>query len=214
MFSSLWSQVTSLINDLALIETNSIMLVILLVIAVIVVDGVSLFVVRLKRESGLEAKAKALSIDGGKSVPSKNYISDTLLLAGRPDAVIMEDGFPIPVEHKTFAKKIHDRYVAQLLVYMRLVEEQEGKRPPYGYLILGPQRKKVRIENTEKRQLWLDKLLNEMHAILDGAEARATPVARKCRKCDVREHCNFKINEDTPVKINNSRMRHMRGREQ
>lgn len=192
MLTAIWSYLASLFSDLALLETNTIILVILLVISVIVVDGVSLLAARLKKESGLESKTKPVSVDGGKIVPEKSYISDSLQLAGRPDAVIVEDGFSIPVEHKPLAKKIHDRYVAQLLVYMRLIEESTGKRPPYGYLIVGPKMKRVRIENTDKKQAWLDGMLKEMHAILEGAAAKATPHPRKCRRCEVREYCQFR----------------------
>ncbi len=195
---SIWSALSSLYQDLSLIETNSIILVILLVITVIVLDGVSLLSTRLKKESGFESKTKAVGVDGGKIVPTKSYISDLLQLAGRPDAVIIENGYSIPVEHKPLAKKIHDRYVAQLLVYMRLIEESTGKRPPYGYLIIGPTNKRVSIENTDKRQAWLDRLLSEMHAILEGGPAIATPHPRKCRKCEVRDFCEFKIDESRP----------------
>jgi CRISPR/Cas system-associated exonuclease Cas4 (RecB family) len=95
----------------------------------------------------------------------------------------------IPVERKPLAKKLRDRYVAQLLVYMRLVEEFEGTRPSKGYLLLGPECRRITIENSEARQRWLGTLLEQMRRVLDGGEARATPHPAKCSKCDVRSRC-------------------------
>ena len=113
-------------------------------------------------------------------------------LAGRPDALISEEGYIIPIERKPLARKIRDRYVAQLLVYMRLVEEFEGRKPPYGYLILGPSARRFRIENSPERQAWLQKILDEMNAIMKGAAAKAEPHPKKCGKCDVKEVCAFR----------------------
>lgn len=142
-------------------------------------------------ESGLARRAAAVSVDGSKTLPVRDYISDIQGLAGRPDAVISENGFLIPVERKPLARKLRDRYVAQLLVYMRLIEEFEGKKPPYGYLILGTNCRKIRIDNTPERQAWLQNILDQMREILAGAEAKPLPHPKKCRKCDMREHCQF-----------------------
>ena len=111
-------------------------------------------------------------------------------MAGRPDAVIKERGYYIPVERKPLSNKIRDRYVAQLLVYMRLIEEIEGKRPPYGYLIVGKGARKVKIQNSEEKQEWLSEKLSTMRSIVeDNTLAVAEPHPRKCRGCKVRTHC-------------------------
>lgn len=185
------------IVDLRHLGTDTIVFVILLVITVIVVDGVLLLISNLRVTSGLNKKTKAVSVDGGKRIGAKNYVSDNQLLAGRPDAVIEEHGYLIPVEHKPLAKKIHDRYVAQLLVYMRLIEEFEGKKPPYGYLIIGPQCKRFIVENSPQRQAWLQKMLNEMQEVIGGAPCVATPLPKKCKKCEVRSHCSRALLEET-----------------
>ncbi|MCB0353579.1 MAG: Dna2/Cas4 domain-containing protein [Bdellovibrionales bacterium] len=122
----------------------------------------------------------------------------------RPDAIVVENGFFIPVERKPLAKKIRDRHIAQLLVYMRLVEEFEGKKPPYGYLIIGKGCRKVKIHNSAGRQQWLQKQIDAMREIATkGAQAQATPHPRKCAKCSVRESCSFRndTGEEFPVQI-------------
>ncbi len=157
----------------------------------IVLDAVTLAISKARHQTGLDPRARGISVDGSSALPGKSYLSERQALAGRPDAVIYEGGFIIPVERKPLARKVRDRYVAQLLIYMRLIEEFEGKKPPYGYLILGQNCRKVRIENTPERQAWVDSMLNEMRAILGGMPAKATPHESKCRKCDVRAHCAF-----------------------
>jgi CRISPR-associated protein Cas4 len=182
-----------LFEDLAKLDTDSIIFVILLSITVIVVDGVLLSITKLKKDAGIKSRSKTVGIDGGQTAKTKEYIHEELGLAGRPDAVIEEDGFLIPVEIKPLQKKIHERQVAQLLVYMKLIEVCEGRRPPYGYLILGRQSKRIKIENTEEKQLWLAGILAEMHGFLEqNKKIKASPHPTKCAKCPVRESCTAK----------------------
>jgi len=185
-------------------DTQIILLVCLLIAGVIVIDAVSMAARQKRKQTGLDIDVKTVSIDGSQMHPAKNYISEIQGLAGRPDAIIKENGFFIPVETKPLAKKVRDRYIAQLLVYMRLIEEFEGKKPPYGYLILGSKCRRVKIANTDKRQAWLQKKIDEMKAILSSNEAAiADPHPAKCRKCIVRESCEFKISNPTKYDSNN-----------
>jgi len=195
MKQELGAQVVYFLRDVAAIDTRIVFLVLLLVISVMVLDAVFGGARKAKKDSGINDNASAVSIDGSKTVPLRDYVSEMQGLAGRPDALISEDGHIIPVERKPLAKKIRDRHVAQLLVYMRLVEEFEGKKPPYGYLILGANCRRVRIDNTEERQAWLQGIIDQMRGILNGAAAVATPHPKKCRKCYVKESCAFR--EDT-----------------
>jgi len=185
-----------LLDDATSADSTIVLFFVIAIACVIVLDAVTLAIGKTKRETGLEPASVSVSIDGSKTLPVRRYLSEKQALAGRPDALISEGGFIIPVERKPLARKVRDRYVAQLLVYMRLVEEIEGKRPPYGYLILGQSCRKIRIDNTPKRQAWLQKMLDEMQAVLNGSPATATPHDRKCQKCDVRKHCSFAHTND------------------
>jgi CRISPR/Cas system-associated exonuclease Cas4 (RecB family) len=177
----------------AALDGRVVFLIILLVMAVIVLDAVFHNSKKKYKESGLGKSPDVVSIDGSKTLQVRNYVSEIQGLAGKPDAIIVENGFIIPVERKPLARKIRDRYVAQLLVYMRLVEEFEGKKPPYGYLILGPNCRKFKIDNSEERQQWLQKMLDEMREVLVGKPATATPEIRKCQKCYVKESCQSRL---------------------
>lgn len=193
------TQLHSLLSEIVTLDTELVLLVILIAMATIALDAIDLMARRLNRKSGMQQRAKALGIDGSKTIPVRDYVSEIQGLAGRPDAIIIEGGHFIPVERKPFARKLRDRYVAQLLVYMRLIEEFEGKRPPYGYLILGSNCRRIKIENSEKNQQWLQILLGEMRAILAGTPANATPQPKKCEKCDVREACQFRADTHLPL---------------
>ena len=186
--------VLNLLEKLAGLDAQLVLLMTLIVVAVIVIDAISLSARHKRKEIGMSRKAGTVSIDGSKALPIRNYVSEMQGLAGKPDALISEGGYIIPVERKPLARKIRDRYVAQILVYMRLIEEFEGRKPPYGYLILGANCRRVKIENSEERQAWLQKLLDEMRAVLErGAAVVPAPQLQKCSKCDVRSACAYKL---------------------
>lgn len=196
--------VYELLVDIAAADTNLVLLLIISVAALIVLDAVTSFAKTKRDESGMDVRSGTVSIDGSKTLPVRKYVSEMQGLAGVPDALICEQGHIIPVERKPLARKIRDRYVAQLLVYMRLVEEFEGKRPPYGYLILGPNCRRFKIENTPERQAWLQKMIDEMHEILAGAPAKPAPHPTKCRKCAVHSACSFRADTNALVQIGNA----------
>jgi CRISPR-associated protein Cas4 len=151
-------------------------------------------------DSGFSQSEVALAIDGGVLLPEREYISTRQGLAGKPDALVQEVGIVVPVERKPLARKLRDRYVAQLLVYLRLVEEFEGVRPPHGYLLLGPTCRRIKIPNTTAKQQWISSMLKEMRQVLEGAAPRVAPHPKKCARCEVRQHCHARA--DVPREIN------------
>ena len=193
MLDSVRQFLIEIITQLLAVSSETVALVVLLIAGIIVVDNFDLISRRKRKHSGLAPESIAVSIDGSKALPVKDYISEIQGISGRPDAVVLENGYLIPIERKPLAKKLRDRYIAQLLVYMRLVEEFEGKKPPYGYLILGPNCRRFKIYNTKKRQEWLQGMLEQMRAMLDGAAPDPKPHPRKCGRCSVRQHCKYKL---------------------
>jgi CRISPR-associated protein Cas4 len=154
--------------------------------------------VRRHTDSGFSREEVAVSIDRGELLPEREYISRQQGLAGKPDALVQEGGFVLPVERKPLAKKLRDRYVAQLLVYMRLVEEFEGKRPPHGYLLLGPKCRRVTVANSAQKQSWVSRMLLEMREILDGTPPRPAPHPKKCASCEVKARCSSRADVSDP----------------
>jgi len=148
---------------------------------------------RRHESSGFSPSDITLAIDGSSILPDREYVSIGQGLAGRPDALILEEGKVIPIERKPLAKKLRDRYVVQMLVYLRLVEEFEGVKPPHGYLLLGPKCRRIKIVNSETKQMWVTGLIAEMRRILSGGTPVPTPHPMKCSKCDVRERCSARM---------------------
>jgi CRISPR-associated protein Cas4 len=135
-------------------------------------------------------------VEGGRFVSGREYLSRSLGLVGRPDAVVEEGGYFVPIERKSFGKRPRDKDIAQLLVYCRLIEEESGVRPPHGYLIIGPQAKRFKVVNSAEKQLWIDTCLEQMRAVLAGGACVATPDRKKCDGCAVRERCTQRAKID------------------
>lgn len=191
MMQSLKDYIVRLFEDAARIDTEIILLAILIIVAVIIIDATSMMSKKLRSKTGLALDAKAIGIDGYETLPVKDYISHIQGIAGRPDAVIIENGELIPVERKPLSKKLRDRHIAQLLIYMRLIEEFEGKKPPYGYLILGEKCRRVKVPNSSEKQEWLQTKLDEMRSILsEDLMPVAAPHPAKCKRCAFKEECS------------------------
>ncbi len=182
-----------LIIDLVDTPKSFALLIIVLIALVIVLDAITSVAKKKRLKTGLKESGIFETAFGSKPLPVKTYVSDMQGLSGRPDGLISENGFIIPIERKAFSKKVRDRYIAQLLVYMRLVEEFEGKKPPYGYLVLGKKNRLVKIYNNDDKQAWLSGLLGEMKSFVnESVDVKATPHKNKCKKCIVREDCEFR----------------------
>ena len=190
----------TLIHQLMELDTRVVSYVMLVVAVLIVLDDVFRVLKKQREKSGLDASlSRSVQVDGAKKHKAKTYISEIQGISGRPDAVLLENGFFIPVERKAIGNKVRDRHIAQLLVYMRLIEEFEGKKPPYGYLILGKNARKVKIFNSRERQEWLTAQLTQMREVVENDERpEGKPHPRKCQKCRVQDHCLSRISQMKP----------------
>ncbi len=146
---------------------------------------------KISSDTGIPVESTMVSLKGSKFKPTRELVSEHLGLASRPDAIVEENGFIIPVMVKPTGKKVRDRHVVELLVHLRLIEEIEDKRPPYGILIIGSKQRRVKIINSKEKQNWLDSLLKEMRSIQEkNIPAIPSPAVYKCKSCDVRTHCS------------------------
>jgi CRISPR-associated protein Cas4 len=189
---SLSQSVVGVMRQAFAVDQGLLVLAFTLVFVAIVVDALIGHIQRTRRATGITRKMVVKAVDGGKFALEREYVSSSLGLAGRPDAIVVENGIHIPIERKSFGKKPRDKDIAQLLVYLRLVEEAEGVRPPHGYIILGPQAKRFKVLNTPEKQAWLEDILKEMRAAIAGQGCKATPHPRKCSGCALRMSCEFK----------------------
>jgi len=126
-----------LIYDLLGSDVLFFWLLVLLTVLVIVLDSLSAIASKKQKSSGVLPQITRVLSPGANFKETEHYSSEYQQLSSRPDALLIENGYIIPVDRKMGGNKIRDRHVAELLVHMRLIEEFEGKKPPYGYLILG-----------------------------------------------------------------------------
>lgn len=187
--------IVSLKNDIYQISNmdfDVFMVVLLSCISFLILYLASVYIKQRLKLSGIKNSSKLLALDGSKILPPKKYISSLQGLSGTPDALVKENGNYIPVEIKPLAKKLKDRYIYQLLVYMRLINEFTKKDVPYGYLILGEKAKRVKIHNLPERQKVLTTYIKDMNDILENKkDAVASPTEEKCLKCNVAKYCKY-----------------------
>src|SRR5688572_206126 len=89
-----------LLYEIASLDSKFILLAVLIVVAIIVLDGITKFAGEKNAQAGLTSGMNTVGIDGGKNLPVRSYVSDIQGLAGRPDALINEGGYLIPIERK------------------------------------------------------------------------------------------------------------------
>jgi len=168
-------------------------LVVLLIIGVIIFiwDTLMRQSSQIQAAGGIGEKSELIALAGSTLLPARQYTSKKTKLVSQPHGIVREGHSIIPVDVIPASKKVRDRHVVQMLAHLRLVEEIEGKRPPYGLLIMGAEQRAVRIKNTDEKQRWLDTLLDEMYSIMDGVPAVPKPSYYRCKGCDVRGVCNF-----------------------
>lgn len=117
------------------------------------------------------------------------YSSDGLF-SGKPDFIVEEDGNIIPCEFKSGRKPAGPLFshIMQLSAYCRLVEDNYGTRPDFGYIYYGSEKHAIDFDDDLERLL-VSKA-GEMKACIEaGAAHRNHRRAGKCAGCSRREAC-------------------------
>ncbi len=145
------------------------------------------------RARGRSGIATGQVVDVGASGTSGDAImtSPTYGLRGMPDVVLRVEDELIPVEVKTgrVPKGPLFSHILQLAAYCLLIEERQGRPPPYGVLQYG---KHVRHEidyNDELKWTLVNKLIEMRQAIRTGDVHRNHRRPGKCASCSRREGC-------------------------
>lgn len=147
---------------------------------------------RLKRESGLPSGRVVQSdtYGGLPGVPGKPLYSDRYRLTGTPDYIVETNRGRVPVEVKPGRTEAepHESHLLQVLAYCLLIEESEGKRPPYGLLKYSADT--FRVDYNSDTRAYLLSVLEEMrHAAEEPEVHRSHEIAGRCRACAYREVC-------------------------
>jgi CRISPR-associated exonuclease Cas4 len=141
---------------------------------------------RIRSHRGLGA-GRTLELD------DRNLFSARLGLVGRPDRLVRDGQFTIPEEWKSLLR-VHDSHRVQVGVYLILIEEETGIRPPHGFVVTCDGRREM-VENTPALRAWVLGMADQIRAAR-GQLDRQIPVTQppgKCRGCGMRESCGQRI---------------------
>lgn len=141
------------------------------------------------RRTGLPLLSRIVASDDSSRAPAKTYRSTRYGLSGRPDFVLKQRGRPIPVEVKALRRggpRPWDRL--QLGVYLLLLEEETGRRPPYGVLDYADGAHRIRYTHRLRQEV-LETLAQLRAARARGAGERQHGERGRCRTCGYRSEC-------------------------
>jgi CRISPR-associated exonuclease Cas4 len=128
-----------------------------------------------------------------RSSDSLILVSTHYHLSGRPDRIVQVGAAYIPEEKKS-GTRLYQSYRLQLGVYLLLVEEHYGVRPPYGVVVLGDGQR-VQIDNTPALRQQVVRIAEQIrqHRALLTQPLRPTATPAKCRVCSQRVHCHQRL---------------------
>jgi len=137
---------------------------------------------------------KTLSYVDDQKRNTKLFVSEKNGLRGRPDYVVTQGDYQIPVEVKTGRTPRGPLFshIVQLAAYCYLIEEDFGRAPPYG--ILRYEKMEHEIEyGADQRKLVLGKLAEMRTALAKGEAHRNHNRPGKCIGCSRRSECPEKL---------------------
>ncbi len=145
---------------------------------------------RLRRESGLP-RGQVLHSDMDSERRGTPLTSRRFGLTGTPDYIVETGEGLVPVEVKPSRTDTEPResHLLQVLAYCLLLEEQEGKRPPYGLLRYSTETFKVDY-NVRTRQHIISAIAEMREAAEQQEIHRSHDVPAKCRMCSYHTVCD------------------------
>ncbi len=146
---------------------------------------------RRRKAAGLPVGRVVYSDTGVERTPEKPLYDPVLGLTGRPDYLVEDGGFLIPVEVKsTPAPPLpYEGHVMQALAYCLLVERDLHREAPYA--IIRYPNHSFRVDFTsEYREKLLDLIAEMRRAERRGLPKRSHSTPERCRKCGFREICD------------------------
>ncbi len=148
----------------------------------------------MRRQSGLPRGRVVYRDTGGWEPCERPLFSAQHQLTGRPDYLVRNNQAILPVEVKSgpAPTEPHRSHVLQLAAYCLLVEEVEGRTPPYGILRYAD--RTYEVDYTAALRAELLQTLDEMRVGL-GAPAvhRDHHDAARCAACGFRSGCDERL---------------------
>jgi CRISPR-associated exonuclease Cas4 len=169
-----------------------------LLLVAIVLGGLGIWVLiqarAARRESGLPVGRVTYVDTGAWDRCERPLFSHRHRLTGRPDYLVRSRRDLIPVEVKSGAspRAPYPGHVLQLAAYCLLVEDQEGRAPPYGILKYPDRAFEIDYTPELRTELLrtLDALRRDLHA---GDVVRSHQDAGRCQGCGYRDRCDQRL---------------------
>ncbi|MEJ2211450.1 MAG: Dna2/Cas4 domain-containing protein [Anaerolineae bacterium] len=147
-----------------------------------------------RREAGLPAGRVTYADMGAWQRTERSLFSPEHRLTGRPDYLVQSRRGVIPVEVKSGAAppQPHEGHVLQLAAYCLLVEEQEGRAPPYGIIKYAD--RAFEIDYTAGLRARLLETLDDLRDDLTRRDVpRSHDEAARCAACSYRGRCDRRL---------------------
>jgi CRISPR-associated exonuclease Cas4 len=145
---------------------------------------------RAQRTTGLPAGRVVYADTGDWRPPDAPFFSAAHRLTGKPDYLVKTRAGLIPVEVKssTAPAQPYPSHVLQLAAYCLLVEEAEGRIPPYGLIQYANTAFEVDYTDALRRELLA--LLDNMRQARQSGATRSHDESRRCAGCGYRQVCD------------------------
>lgn len=149
-----------------------------------------------RRRAELGLPAGPVVYQDAEEQPARTLYSARYHLVGRPDHVVQEAGYYIPIEVKTgrTPRRPYPGQVMQLIAYCALVEENYRVRPPYGLIYFEATETWFEIEYSPEQEAALASTLAAMR------RARAAPQVHRshqsppvCAACGYNAQCDERL---------------------
>lgn len=128
------------------------------------------------------------------SKSEKPLFSKSLRLSGKPDYVIKQNKYFIPIEIKTGKQNaLRKNHIFQLAAYCHLLEENYGGFVPYGILVYNNE-VQYKIPYDPKTRFELENTIKKMrYSLKNGNISINHRDFKRCKSCSMRKYCNIKI---------------------
>jgi CRISPR-associated exonuclease Cas4 len=128
------------------------------------------------------------------SIPANPFFSKKYRITGKPDYVVKQNKYFIPVELKTGThNKPLKNHVYQIAAYCQLLEENYRGFVPYGILVYN-NKDQFKIPFDPKTRFELESTIKKMrYTIKTGKITINHSDFRRCKACSMRKYCNNKI---------------------
>jgi CRISPR-associated exonuclease Cas4 len=147
-----------------------------------------------RRRTGLPEGRVIAADTGGWRRCERALFSNRYRLTGRPDYVVHQRGGAVPVEVKSCPAppRPYESHLLQLAAYCLLLEDQEGRPPPYG--ILKYEDRTFEIAYTAELRAQLLQALQSIRGDMGSREpARSHEQPARCRGCGHRSRCDERL---------------------